>query len=316
MTPPAWQATRVMRAAILAVLAMTASCADRPEASAMDAKQAEAWRSRLVSERAGKDQELATSPTSVMAAVARFTPKTAGYLRIDGDDLALDDTQGPASLIAFEPADAEATRWTWHPLRHATGNAAVPAAPVALTQPVRVELTPRLGIEAQISGGGLVILGFDHQRKELLAFKQLDYFEPDPKWFVMATLARFDHPTTIELPTSRGLKKRFVRYGQLRFTVDGAAYTLTAFRPAGSSGKELFVPFRDATSGKQSYGAARFLDLEEPADPAARVALDFNEAYNPLCAYSNAYNCPMPPAENQLAVAVTAGERDFGGHAH
>ena len=307
-----------MRAPILALLAVAASCAEKREPEApvpmMDAKQAAAWRGKLVAERAEKDRDFAKSPTSVLAGIERFTPKAAAYLRVEGDDLVLDDAQGPASLVAFEPVDAAAAKWMWHPLRQATGNPPAPVAPAALTQPVRVEVTPRFGIEAQIYDGELVIRGFDHQRKELLEFKQLSYFDPDPKWFVLARLERYKDPTTIELVTSRGLKKRYVRYGQLKFEVGGTPQTLTAFRAAGSTGKELFVPFRDATSGKQSYGAARFLDLEEPADPAARVPLDFNEAYNPLCAYSNAYNCPMPPAENTLTVAVTAGERSFGAH--
>lgn len=302
------------RAAILVLLA--ASCADKraPEVQAMDARQAAAWKTQLLAERADKDKDFAHSPTSVLAAVARFTPMKASYLRVEGDELVLDDAQGPASLVAFEPVDAAATRWTWHPLTAATGNAAVPTAPVELTKPVRLEVTPRLGIEAQLYGGALLILGFDHQRKELVEFKQLAYFDPDPKWFVMAKLERFKDPTKIDLATSRGLKKSYIRYGHLKFDVGGTPYTLTAFRAAGSTGKELFVPFRDATSGKESYGAARFLDVEEPADPAARVPLDFNEAYNPLCAYSNAYNCPMPPPENQLTAAVTAGERAFGAH--
>lgn len=278
----------------------------------MDAKQTAAWRKQLETERAEKDKEFATSPTSVLAGIARYTPTKAAYVRVDGDDVVLDDARGPASLVAFEPVEGAAGTWTWHPLQGATGTVAAPVAPAALTKPVRVELSPRFGIEAMLVDGELVLRGFDHQRKELVGFTQLAYFEPDPKWLVHAKLERFNDPTTIHLATSRGLKKAYIRYGHLKFDVAGTPHTLTAFRPANSKGKELFVPFRDATSGKESYGAARFLDLEEPADPRARVAVDFNQAYNPLCAYSDAYNCPMPPAENTLTIAVTAGERTFG----
>lgn len=293
---------------------MAASCAEKraPGPPVMDAKQAAAWRKQIETERADKDKEFATSPTSVLAGIDRYTPRKAAYVRIDGDDVVLDDAQGAASLVAFEPVDGTPGAWTWHPLQGATGTAATPVAPTALTKPVRVELSPRFGIEAMIVDSELVVRGFDHQRKELLTFKQLAYFEPDPKWLVHAKLERFNDPTTIHLATSRGLKKAYIRYGRLKFDVGGTPYTLTAFRPASSQGKELFVPFRDATSGKESYGAARFLDLEEPADPAAFVPVDFNEAYNPLCAYSDAYNCPMPPAENTLTIAINAGERTFG----
>lgn len=71
------------------------------------------------------------------------------------------------------------------------------------------------------------------------------------------------------------------------------------------------LPFQDATSGHESYGAARFLDLEEPAAGETTLTLDFNEAYNPLCNYSPAWNCPLPPPENHLAPAVRAGERAY-----
>lgn len=303
----------------LAVLATTACASKREPASrALDAKDEPAWRARLARERAEKDHEFQTSPVSVLAAVERFAPTHAAFLRIDHDALVMDEAQGPATLIAFEPIDPAGTRWTWRPVSAAVATAsagAPPTGPMEITQTIRLELSSRFAIQAYVLGGGLVVTGFDRQRKELVDFHPLAYFEPAPRLFVAAKLERFAQPTRIELATSRGLKKPYLRVGHLKFELDGTRYTLTAFRQAGSTGTELFVPFRDATSGKESYGAARFLDLEEPADRNARVMLDFNEAYNPYCAYSNAYNCPMPPPENQLTVAITAGERAYAaGH--
>jgi uncharacterized protein (DUF1684 family) len=291
-------------------------CAENrePPARGLEAKDEPAWRAQLARDRADKDHQLAVSPESALAASDRFTPVHAAFLRLEGDKLQLDDAEAPTSLIAFEPTDATAQRWTWRPLAAAMTNGKPPPGPTPITRPMRVQVSPRFAVAAQLVGGSLVINGFDRQRKELAEFKQLSYFEPDPKFVVSAKLERFEHPTPIDLATSRGLKKPYVRYGFLRFELDGTPCVLTAFRPAGSPGPDLFVPFRDATSGKTTYGAARFLDLEEPADKAARLTIDFNQAYNPYCAYSDAYNCPMPPPENQLTVAVTAGEKAFGAH--
>ena len=79
---------------------------------------------------------------------------------------------------------------------------------------------------------------------------------------------------------------------------------------------ELFVPFRDATSGHDTYGAGRYLEIavERDATGTPAAIIDFNLAYNPYCAYSPYYNCPIPPAENTLPIAITAGERNYGDH--
>jgi len=71
----------------------------------------------------------------------------------------------------------------------------------------------------------------------------------------------------------------------------------------------LFIPFKDATSGKETYGAARYLEIEETE--VGIFLVDFNKAYNPYCAYSEAYSCPFPPRENWLEVAIKAGEKKF-----
>ena len=126
-----------------------------------------------------------------------------------------------------------------------------------------------------------------------------------------ARLERLPDPETVIMLTSRNLEKRFVRYARLHFTVDGTACALAAFKSAAdaSDDRTLFVPFTDVTTGAETYPAGRFLDLDEPAGEI--VVLDFNRAYNPLCNYSPAYNCPIPPAENRLPVAIRAGELTY-----
>ncbi len=114
------------------------------------------------------------------------------------------------------------------------------------------------------------------------------------------------------MATSRGLKKTYYRVGILRFSIDGTPLALTALAPSAApkAGDELFVPFRDATTGVETYEVGRYLTL--PFQPAGSgYVLDFNAATNPLCNYSPHYNCPIPPRENRLAVPIRAGEMTY-----
>jgi len=145
-------------------------------------------------------------------------------------------------------------------------------------------------------------------------FQCLEYFLPDPKYRIQVRLVKLPTPEPVTLATSKGVPRPMVRYSYFDFEIDGVKQRLYAYKPAPQPGHHhesegLFVPFRDATSGKESYGAARYLDLEE--GPSSDVDLDFNQAYNPYCAYSDDYVCPFPPGENWLTVAIRAGEKAF-----
>lgn len=309
--PIAWRARLALGCTVLAA---AASCSTReaPAARALAGNDEPAWRTTLASARAAKDLDLKTSTTSLFAAAERFAPTATSYLAIEGDKPRLDEQPGPAAVVRFELAGPG--RWTWEPLDAgvtATAADGKPATPGPISAPTLLRLSPRFLVRAQIAIGELVLTVFDARRPELLHFDKLAYFAPDPRFVVSATLERLVPAVTVQLGTSLGLHKPYVRYATLRFTLDGRAHTLSAFRLEESNSRELFVPFRDATSGTTSYPAARFLDLEEPADPAARVTLDFNYAYNPYCAYSPAFNCTLPPPENELKVAIAAGEQRY-----
>lgn len=146
------------------------------------------------------------------------------------------------------------------------------------------------------------------------AMKGLDYFPVDPVYRFRVVLTKYPNPETVVLATSKGVPREMIRYGYFEFEVGGERQRLDAFKaipPPGHSHEEtsLFVPFRDATSGKESYGAARYLDIEEQA--SGEHLLDFNLAYNPYCAYSDDYVCPFPPRQNWLSAPIPAGERNF-----
>jgi uncharacterized protein len=146
------------------------------------------------------------------------------------------------------------------------------------------------------------------------AFSGLSYYPPDQAFRVTATLTPFAQRATVTLATSTGEPRQQVRYGELRFVIGTTELRLAAFtEPRERVIRELFIPFRDATSGHETYGAGRYLEVEvEPNDET--VTLDFNLAYNPYCAYNEAYTCPIPPAENTLPIAIAAGERIWDEH--
>lgn len=116
-----------------------------------------------------------------------------------------------------------------------------------------------------------------------------------------------EQPADFQIPTSDDKLRRAHRAGLLRFEVDGEPHALTAYTFEGDDGRSLFVPFLDQTSGKETYGAGRYLDLEPEDD--GTYALDFNLAYHPSCVYDPKYSCPLTPAENRLPMRIEAGER-------
>ena len=136
------------------------------------------------------------------------------------------------------------------------------------------------------------------------------YFDPTEDWRLLARLDREAEGAgdPVTLATSTGLLRQMVQAGDLVFTVDGADLRLTAYLTQDSEGYDtLFVPFRDGTSGNETYGAGRYLEVPY-YDDTDEVELDFNMAYNPSCAFSPVYDCPYPPASNRLSIAIPAGE--------
>jgi uncharacterized protein (DUF1684 family) len=146
----------------------------------------------------------------------------------------------------------------------------------------------------------------DEQRSR---FQGLDYFPEREDLALVLPLDESDADIgeEIDLPTTDGKVKVFNRAGRIRFDVDGEGVTLTVLRDADQGG--LFIPFRDASAGSETYAFGRYLEPQNRPD--GTLDIDFNYAYNPFCAYGEAWSCPIPPEENQLAVTIPAGERAF-----
>lgn len=142
------------------------------------------------------------------------------------------------------------------------------------------------------------------------SFKGLSYFAIDESYRVPAslTVAPNDARAIVKMPTSTGQMRDMVRVGRLAFMLKGQALQLSAFVEAGEARVDrLFVPFSDLTTGRETYAGGRYLDLTR--SPSGVYDLDFNRAYHPYCLYNATYDCPYPPRENRLPVAVRAGER-------
>lgn len=137
-------------------------------------------------------------------------------------------------------------------------------------------------------------------------FSGLAYFEPaaDLRFELVPEPA---DGAPIRVQTSDGQVREYHRAATVAFEVDGDQVTLTLLSQPSRPG--YFLPFRDSTSGRETYGAGRYLDLEDAHD--GRVHIDFNLAYNPYCAYDDAYSCPLPPHENWLQIPIRAGEKDY-----
>jgi len=156
----------------------------------------------------------------------------------------------------------------------------------------------------------------DPQAETRLHFQGIDYFPIDPSWRIVAEWVPFQPVHTLEIGTEIGTIDKVQVPGKAVFHRDGKTFELLPYQE--EPGGELFFVIADRTSGKETYGAARFLYAALPAGGLTRpgsVVLDFNRAYNPPCAFTPYATCPLAPPENRLGIAVTAGEKKYaGGH--
>ena len=141
-----------------------------------------------------------------------------------------------------------------------------------------------------------------------LQFKGLQFFPVRADWHMQAHFEPYVPVRRISIVNVLGMKQQMISPGAIVFEREGRSWRLDAILEAPGD-RELFVMFSDATSGKQTYGAGRFLYVGLPH--AERIEVDFNEAFNPPCAFTNFATCPLPPQQNQLALAIDAGELKY-----
>jgi uncharacterized protein (DUF1684 family) len=148
----------------------------------------------------------------------------------------------------------------------------------------------------------------DSEAETRIHFKGIERFPVDPAWRIVADWIPLDPPFQLATGTVIGTIENYPAPGRAVFERDGQRFELYPVLEAPDD-KQLFLIFADATSGKETYGAARFLYADMPRD--GKIVLDFNKAYNPPCAFTPYATCPLAPPENRLDVRVTAGERKY-----
>lgn len=145
--------------------------------------------------------------------------------------------------------------------------------------------------------------------KDRKKFKGLPFFKINTDFIVTAQLERTTDVKPFKMKTTTDRKPEYVVYAVATFEINGGSFQLNIYKSYGSSKPEyedyLFLPFTDETSGDDSYGGGRFIDLRIPE--GNEIIIDFNQAYNPYCAYNHGYSCPIPPSENHLTTRIEAG---------
>jgi uncharacterized protein len=153
----------------------------------------------------------------------------------------------------------------------------------------------------------------DRENPARTQFAGLNYYPVELKWRVESRFEPYNPTKMIPIANVLGMVEEQPSPGKLVFEVAGKNYSLDAIAEKGS--KELFVIFKDETSGRETYGAGRYL-YADPANEQGTVILDFNKAYNPPCAFTSYATCPLPPSQNRLALRVEAGEMKYTKSGH
>lgn len=148
---------------------------------------------------------------------------------------------------------------------------------------------------------------------------KVDFFPFKKQFIITATVEMLKDQPTFQMTTSSGMKKEAQKLVKVTLWFKGATHTLfgyqlTALKESQDYADHFFIPFKDATSGKSTYAAGRYLDFKKGDIKNGKLVIDFNKAYNPYCAFTDGYNCPIPPKENSMKLAVTAGEKKYRGH--
>lgn len=146
--------------------------------------------------------------------------------------------------------------------------------------------------------------------------RKMTFYPVSKQYCILTKFERKENSPWFWMSTSGTAKQQYRVYGTISFTLHDTTVLLQVYQSKSLMANEeykdhLFIPFTDATSGFETYGGGRYIDLSISDIIGNTYLIDFNKAYNPYCAYSTGYNCPIPPKENDLAVAVKAGEKNF-----
>ncbi len=148
--------------------------------------------------------------------------------------------------------------------------------------------------------------------------QNLHFYDADSTYKILATIELLKNEKVFKMPAFNGSSSDYYRYAHVNFVLDEKKIQMTLYRSVALSNNplykdHLFLPFTDETNNKETYGGGRYIDLDAKEIVDHHIAIDFNKAYNPYCAYSEGYRCPVPPEENDLQLAIKAGEKLYTG---
>jgi uncharacterized protein len=148
--------------------------------------------------------------------------------------------------------------------------------------------------------------------EEKKVFKGLNFFAPNPKYKVTAKLVPVEMGKLYMIPTTDGQERKYVKHAFAEFELEGNKHRLLLLQDYNKKAdNELFLPFSDATNGRETYGGGRYLEVKIKKKDQKIVELDFNKAFNPYCVFNYSYSCPLPPKENILSIPIYAGEKNY-----
>lgn len=148
---------------------------------------------------------------------------------------------------------------------------------------------------------------------------KVDFYPFNKSFIITATAELLKDEPVFKMVTSSGMKKDAQKFVKVSFSFNNQSFTLYGFqliklKETKEYADHFFIPFKDETTGKTTYSAGRYLDFNLRDIQNGKLVIDFNKAYNPYCAFTTGYNCPIPPKENTLSVPVIAGEKKYSGH--
>lgn len=279
------------------------------------------WREEVTAFRENREKELRDDSHSRLALVHReylgerkeltFGSSLQADIRLTGDDIAprhalLDTSASPPRVHEVAPNwrkdPASATKFLSMTLLESDP---------AVFRVGRYNIRYRL--DAPVRGDAIEI--YDTEQESLKEFERLEFFEVDPAYRVEAELIPSADTERINLIDSHGSDRPYYIFGELRFTLQGEDLSLevytTTLDPAKIKKNGFMLIFADQTSGKETYDAARYLDIE--GKTSGTIIVDFNLAYSPACNFSPIWTCPFPRSRNRLPVAIRAGEKKYRG---
>jgi uncharacterized protein len=302
----------LLLAGLLAGPAAGATPAKRPGPKippGMSAVEADTLLRSYTKDRAETQEWLKSSPTSYLATILRrdFGDRTSLTVGSDiGNDVRIDDPGVRPQHLRIAVVGDSFRVETLDP--EATFQVKDVAMTTATLPPSGIKVG-RFSLRLSHQRFPAIIV-FDPQSPRYKLYRGMRFFPPDLAYHIVAAFTGNPKADTTIILSTRGNRRRAVRMGWFDFKVNGAPCRLEATRllEPGVGEKDLSIFFTDATTGKQSYSVGRYLDPEPLPD--GRYVLDFNRCYDPACAYSEHYNCPIPPKENRLKVAIRAGQMD------